>query len=64
MGILFLTQFAEKYKDYGCTLEFITNRSQEGSQFVRGFGGIGGHLRYKVDFATLQFDSDDEYFSD
>jgi hypothetical protein len=25
-------------------------RSQEGSQYVRGFGGIGGMLRYTVDF--------------
>ena len=34
---------------FGCTLEFITNKSQEGSQFCRGFGGIGGILRYSVD---------------
>lgn len=26
----------------GATLEIITDRSQEGSQFVKGFGGIGG----------------------
>ena len=26
----------------GATLEIITDRSQEGAQFVRGFGGIGG----------------------
>ena len=24
--------------------------AQEGSQYVRGFGGIGGMLRYTVDF--------------
>ncbi|KAJ3126734.1 Electron transfer flavoprotein alpha-subunit [Nowakowskiella sp. JEL0407] len=42
-----LEWFAEKYKDFGATLEFVTNRSQEGSQFVKGFGGIGGILRYK-----------------
>ncbi len=34
---------------FGCTLEFVTNKSQEGSQFCRGFGGIGGILRYSVD---------------
>lgn len=34
---------------FGCVLEFITNKSQEGSQFCRGFGGIGGILRYSVD---------------
>ncbi|KAJ3126155.1 Electron transfer flavoprotein alpha-subunit [Physocladia obscura] len=56
--------FAEKYKDFGASLEFVTNRSQEGSQFVKGFGGIGGLLRYKVDFAGMTADSDEEYFSD
>ena len=54
---------AQNYKQYGCNLEFVTNRSQEGSQFVKGFGGIGGILRYKVNFETLNYDSD-EYYSD
>ena len=40
----------EHYKNYGATLEFITNRSQEGYQFEKGFGGFGGILRYKIDF--------------
>lgn len=48
-----LEWFSEKYKDFGAELEFVTNRSQEGSQFVKGFGGIGGILRYKVDFAQI-----------
>lgn len=30
------------YQKFGATLEFITNRSQEGSQFQKGFGGFGG----------------------
>ena len=34
--------FANNYKNFGAQLEFVTNRSQEGSQFVKGFGGIGG----------------------
>lgn len=45
-----LEWLANNYKNFGATLEIITDRSQEGSQFVRGFGGIGGMLRYKVDF--------------
>lgn len=45
---------ANNYKKFGCTLEFVTDRSQEGSQFCRGFGGIGGVLRYSVD--TTEFD--------
>jgi len=58
-----LEWFAEKYKDFGAALEFVTNKSQEGSQFCKGFGGIGGLLRYKVDFAQMVYDSD-EYLSD
>lgn len=62
-----LEWFAEKYKEFGANLEFVTNRSQEGAQFVKGFGGIGGLLRYKVDFQNLTSideDDDDEFYSD
>jgi peptide chain release factor subunit 1 len=45
---------AENYKNFGAKLEFVTDRSQEGSQFCRGFGGIGGLLRWKVDFQELE----------
>uniref|UniRef100_A0A7S4MAW8 Eukaryotic peptide chain release factor subunit 1 n=1 Tax=Odontella aurita TaxID=265563 RepID=A0A7S4MAW8_9STRA len=44
---------ANNYKNYGCNLEFVTDRSGEGTQFVKGFGGIGGILRWKVDFVEL-----------
>uniref|UniRef100_A0A7S1CQV4 Eukaryotic peptide chain release factor subunit 1 n=1 Tax=Bicosoecida sp. CB-2014 TaxID=1486930 RepID=A0A7S1CQV4_9STRA len=44
---------ATNYKEFGASLEFITDRSQEGSQFVKGFGGIGAILRWKVDFAEM-----------
>lgn len=40
---------AENYRNFGATLEFVTDKSQEGAQFVRGFGGFGGLLRYRVD---------------
>jgi len=45
--------FANNYKNYGCNLEFVTDRSGEGTQFVQGFGGIGGILRWKVDFVQM-----------
>ncbi|ROW12794.1 hypothetical protein VMCG_00648 [Cytospora schulzeri] len=45
----FLEWIAEHYKDFGTTLEFVSDRSTEGNQFVKGFGGIGGLLRYKFD---------------
>ena len=60
---------ANNYKSFGCNLEFVTDRSGEGTQFVKGFGGIGGVLRWKVDFVEMQEfddaahdgdDSDDE----
>ncbi|EKD00315.1 translation release factor [Trichosporon asahii var. asahii CBS 8904] len=59
-----LEWFAEEYKNFGATLEFVTNKSQEGSQFVKGFGGIGGLLRYKVAFEDMgDFeDFDDEFY--
>ncbi|KAF5372888.1 hypothetical protein D9758_001511 [Tetrapyrgos nigripes] len=62
-----LEWFAEKYKEFGANLEFVTNRSQEGAQFVKGFGGIGGLLRYKVDFGiitSIDEEDDDEFYSD
>lgn len=31
-------------------MQFITDKSQEGFQFVKGFGGIGGFLRYGNNF--------------
>jgi peptide chain release factor subunit 1 len=60
-----LEWFTDKYKDFGATLEFVTNRSQEGAQFVKGFGGIGGLLRYKLDLQNLaSVDDDDDEFYD
>lgn len=40
-----LEWFANNYKKFGATLEIVTDKSQEGSQFVKGFGGIGGKTR-------------------
>merc|ERR1712025_1450892 len=49
-----LEWLANNYKRFGAALEIITDRSQEGSQYV------GGMLRYLVDFQTLQSYEDDE----
>ena len=59
-----LEWLAENYKTFGARLEIITDRSQEGSQFVKGFGGIGGLLRYQVDMGSLQIDDDFDDFGD
>jgi peptide chain release factor subunit 1 len=55
-----LEWFAENYKKFGAGLEFVTNKSQEGSQFVKGFGGIGGLLRYRVDLSTHNLHEEEE----
>lgn len=49
-----LEWLANNYKNFGATLEIITDKSQEGSQFVRGFGGIGGKS-FKQIFNYLGF---------
>ena len=39
-----LEWFANNYKNFGTNLQIVTDRSQEGSQFCKGFGGIGGNF--------------------
>jgi len=65
----FLEWIVENFKTFGTKLEFVSDRSQEGNQFAKGFGGIGGILRYKVEFELLEEpddgaklpDSDDDF---
>jgi peptide chain release factor subunit 1 len=57
-----LEWLAENYKKFGCVMEFVTDRSQEGSQFCKGFGGIGGLLRYAVPLTDLE--QPDQEFGD
>lgn len=54
----------ENYKKFGCKLTFVSDKSQEGFQFVKGFGGIGGFLRYSTGFLDEDFNAgkgDDEF---
>ena len=53
-----LEWFAEKYRDFGANLEFVINCSQEGAQFVKGFGGIGGLLWISIETVD---DEEDEF---
>lgn len=59
-----LEWLANNYKSFGATLEIITDKSQEGAQFCKGFGGIGGILRYRVDFQSMDMDPDLDYYED
>jgi peptide chain release factor subunit 1 len=57
--------FAENYNSLGFSVEFVTDKSEEGSQFCRGFGGIGAILRYKMDVyihGEVSEDEDDSEF--
>jgi len=54
--IQLLEWLTENYQNHGCSLEFVTNKTEDGSQFVKGFGGIGAFLRYKVDIEELTSD--------
>jgi peptide chain release factor subunit 1 len=58
--------FTDNYTRYGATLEFVSDRSQEGSQFVKGFGGVGALLRFQLDVSTLDYEEDDgeDYYDD
>lgn len=47
-----LEWLANNYKTFGATLEIITDKSQEGSQFVRGFGGIGGEKNVIIQYSA------------
>jgi len=55
----------DNYKKYVSQLEIVTEKTSEGNQFVKGFGGIGGILRYKLEqnFEDIEenysFDEDD-----
>ena len=55
----------DNYKKYVSKLEIVTDKTSEGNQFVKGFGGIGGILRYKLEqnFEDIEenysFDEDD-----
>lgn len=50
----------DNYSKFGAKLELVSDRSPEGSQFCRGFGGVGGVLRFAVDFGKAHFEDEDE----
>ncbi len=59
------------YQHYGAKVELITDKTNEGFQFVKGHGGIGGLLRYKIDLDEIMdsnanlggddFDADEDF---
>lgn len=52
----------DNYKTLVSKMEIVTDKTSEGNQFVKGFGGIGGILRYKVEINYEH--GDDDAFND
>lgn len=53
----------EHRKEKGCSLELVGDATTEGTQFSRGFGGIGAICRYRVDSlpsVAVELEGEDE----
>lgn len=61
---LLIEWLIENHNNFGCTLELISDKSSEGCQFTKGFGGIGAVLRYQLDQNILDFDEMNDDFDD
>jgi len=46
----------DHYKEFGCQLHLVSDHTTLGAQFVRGFGGIGGVLRFPMPTAAEAVD--------
>jgi len=44
--------FAEHFEEFGTQLQLVQDATPEGSQFAKGFGGVGGFLRYKTELPS------------
>jgi peptide chain release factor subunit 1 len=60
----FIDWIANNYTKFGAKLEFVTDGSHEGAQFVNGFSGVGGLLRWKIDLEEYQGNPDNNDNSD
>jgi peptide chain release factor subunit 1 len=61
---LLLDWLIENINSYGAKLEMISNKTPEGNQFIKGFGGIGGILRYAVAIPNDNSDDNNEFNSE
>lgn len=51
---LLVEWLTENYRRFGTKLILVSDKTPEGAQFCRGFGGLGGLLRYKVDLTEAE----------
>ena len=57
----FIDWIIENYQQFGVQLELISDKTSEGTQFCKGFGGIGGILRYQLEnYDESLYDNEDE----
>lgn len=61
-GELLTDWLAENYRKVNCLVVFVSDKTQEGTQFISAFGGIGAVLRYKMEMEEDQIEIED--FSD
>eukprot|EP01090_Pellita_catalonica_P018506 TRINITY_DN6008_c0_g1_i2.p1 TRINITY_DN6008_c0_g1~~TRINITY_DN6008_c0_g1_i2.p1 ORF type:complete len:623 (+),score=146.43 TRINITY_DN6008_c0_g1_i2:70-1938(+) len=62
-----LDWLVEKYKEFHFRLVLVGDQSDRGSQFVKGFGGIGGILKYEKGlewFDDAMSGSDDDFWGE
>jgi len=54
----------DHYKEFGAKIEIVSDQTNVGAQFVKGFGGLGGLLRYEAELPSTSLletqESDDE----
>ena len=53
--------FGEHYTEFDCKLFYVSDKSSEGYQFVHGFTGVGGLLKYKVAIEESNYEQEDDY---
>lgn len=64
--LLLLDWLIDNRMKFGAGIKFVSDGTGEGAQFVKGFGGVGSVLRYKLDMSAFaeddEFEEDDMYF--
>jgi len=59
-NIPLLDWILEHYGDFGANIELISDQTDLGAQFVRGFGGIGGLMRYQTELPSTAPEIEEE----
>jgi len=49
----------QNYKNFGAKVQLVSDQSSLGSQFVKGFGGVGGVLRYSLELPSATTEDED-----